>query len=174
MTGLGTMLLIFGIPCALIGVVMFLSTFFTRSGEFFDNPQGVIDRTMSRAVIGMIMAAVGGIASSTGLSLVGFAQSGRITRYQAGEQMPVLKDSLRDVTPVIGESVRAVVGAMRDGATTAPAGKVRHSCGAYNDPTDQFCKGCGQPLGQIACPKCSEKNDPDARFCNSCGSPLQS
>jgi hypothetical protein len=150
-----------GAPCALIGIILFLSCFFADAANDMDS----VGR---RAVIGLIMAGFGGFATVIGLNLLGFAHMGRIARYQAGETMPVAKDALRDATPALGEVARNISAAVRGDAP----GKIRHSCGAYNDPDDQFCKGCGAPLQSLACPKCGSPNDADARFCDKCGAPL--
>jgi ribosomal protein L40E len=165
-----------GVPCALIGICLFLSGFFTPSREFFANPNAVMDRDSHRAIIGIVMAAVGGFSSVIGLNLLGFANTGRVARYQAGEVMPLAKDALRDASPVINEMVRGMANAMHDPHATnsAAQGKIRHACGAWNDPDDRFCKGCGAPLQKPTCPKCGGLNDPDARFCEKCGAPLPS
>ncbi len=156
---------VIGAPCALVGIILFLSVFFTAPGAHDMDAQG------RRAVTGLIMAGAGGFATVIGLNLLGFAHMGRIARYQAGQTMPVAKDMLRDASPVLNEVARGISQSVRGDATTPP-GKVRHSCGAINDVTDKYCKGCGAALTAPTCPKCAAENDPDARFCEKCGSPL--
>jgi hypothetical protein len=160
----GLFAVIIGGPCALIGVVLFLSVFFTAPGSHDMDSQG------RRAVTGLIMAGVGGFATVIGLNLLGFAHMGKIARFQAGQTMPVAKDMLRDASPVFNDLARGISQSIRGDAGSP--GKVRHSCGAWNDAGDKYCKGCGASLAAPVCPKCSAPNDPDARFCEKCGAAL--
>jgi hypothetical protein len=144
-----------GVPCGLLGVIFFISVFFTERFIF--------------APIGLVMAAVGGFASMFGLQLLTFSHAGKIARYQAAEMTPVGKDVVRDVLPVASDAVRELAAAAREGLTGVPAAKLTHTCGTQNDADDRFCKGCGQPLDHRKCPKCAAANDADARFCDTCG-----
>jgi len=176
LSGLGVGLLAVGVPCAIIGFCLFISVFFTSSREFFANPDDTMDSNARRAVIGMILMAGGGFASMIGLNLLGFAQRGKIARYQAGELMPLAKDMAQDAAPVIGQVVREIAQSAREGLqseTASPPDKIRHSCGALNDADDKFCKACGQPLAGPLCPNCGRPNDPDAKFCDKCGTPIR-
>jgi hypothetical protein len=151
----------------------------SASSEFFASPENVMDRNARHGVIGILMIGAGGFASMWGLGLLRFANRGRIARYQAGEMSPVVKDTMRDIAPAAGDVVRELAGAVRDGlaggktAARSSAQKLRHSCGALNDPDDRFCKGCGEPIAGRECPSCHASNDAHAVFCDRCGERLR-
>ncbi len=168
LTVVGVILLMIGIPCGLGGL-------YTIASDIM-SPYGHMMGSEGRACTGMALLGIGALATMAGLSCLSFAHQGKFLRYQAGELMPVAKDVMRDGAPVLGEVVRTIASSAREGLTgqPAPGQKVRHACGAMNDPDDQFCKGCGQPLEGKFCPRCGATNDPDARFCDRCGAAIQS
>ncbi len=45
-------------------------------------------------------------------------------------------------------------------------------CGCQNEPTNEYCEGCGTALG-IECSACHHPNRPTARFCGRCGTALK-
>lgn len=165
LTQVGIVLLVLGVPCLVIGIGLFASVFFTSSDEFFARPNQTMDRNSRSAILGMLLMAGGGIATGFGVNLVFFANRGKIARYQAAEITPVASDVIREMAPAVGEAVREV-------RTAAVSEKPAHKCGTRNDPTDRFCKGCGEPLAGATCPSCRKPNDADARFCDSCGTAL--
>ncbi len=44
-------------------------------------------------------------------------------------------------------------------------------CGSALEPSDRFCRACGQPV-ESTCPKCGGKLYPTDTFCNRCGARL--
>jgi adenylate cyclase len=45
-------------------------------------------------------------------------------------------------------------------------------CGCQNKATNEYCEGCGAPLG-IECSACNHLNGPTARFCGRCSAALK-
>src|SRR4051794_22078144 len=90
-TGFG--LLAVGIPCAVVGVGLFVSKFFDDSFDF----------SMGKPVTGMILIFVGSVLSMVGLRTVMVSNAGRILRYQAGEVLPVAHDTVRHTAPLVTE-----------------------------------------------------------------------
>lgn len=182
----GVVLLIVGGVLILCGIAKLSSGPSTpahSTREFFADPEGSMDRQIQageeqgKAITqGMLCIMPGLLCAAIGLALILSANAGRLARYQAAEMLPVAGDAAREMTPVISEVVREVAHSVREGFSgDAPAetsGHLRHSCGAMNHPDDKFCKGCGQPLGELRCPRCSARNEPDAKFCSRCGTGL--
>ena len=120
--------------------------------------------------VGMPLLFVGGVMCS-------YAFMGSVSRYVAGEEVPVVKDvtnyvvagakdSIRDVAAAVGEGFRSGAAGT---ATAAPARRCA-KCHADNEPSANFCKSCGAPLARTKpCPACGKLNAADARFCDHCG-----
>ncbi len=161
----GMIMMAVGIGVGLTGLWMFAGPLFS------DNP---FDLSFGRAASGMFLAFIGFFLTAVSLQLLFLGNAGRILRYQAGEALPVAHDVMRHSAPLAGHLAREVARSAREGwgegsTTTA---RLQHSCGAWNDPDDRFCKGCGQSLTGLVCPSCQTQNDPDARFCDRCGARL--
>jgi hypothetical protein len=173
LSGVGLLLMVIGVPCAVGGALSFLSVFLTPTSQFFADPGGTMDSNARHAIFGMVFIFIGVTMSGAGARMVRFANVGKIMRYSAGEVVPLARDIVSDVSPLIDEVGREFAGAVRDGFRGESATDRVHSCGAMNHPGDAFCKGCGQPLLSPRCPKCNSTNDPDARFCHKCGHQLR-
>ncbi|HEV3166232.1 MAG TPA: zinc ribbon domain-containing protein [Isosphaeraceae bacterium] len=161
LTKLGLLLLVIGLPCALIGLGLFFSAFLSFPAI-----------SPARPAIGVLMTAAGGFMTVFALQMLTAGNMGRIARYQAGEMMPVAKDMTHESAPLITETARAFSTGWAEGQVGLHEGKVQHACGAWNDPADNFCKGCGQTLGSRTCPSCQARNDADANFCDRCGAKM--
>jgi len=88
----------------------------------------------------------------------------------AGKSKLPATDPAREPGPATGRPVVEVLPSGHDGPVTGP--RLRHACGAWNEPGAAFCKQCGWAITGQACPSCLAWNDPDAHFCRGCGSPL--
>jgi hypothetical protein len=161
----GVGLLAVGLPTDLVGVILFMSVFFTG----LDVGPGM--GPPIRPVIGLIMAGVGGFLTVFGLQALTAGNAGRILRYQLAEALPPARDAAMSFAPTAQDLARGMAGAVSQGFEEGPApARVPHSCGAWNDPDARFCKGCGAALAAPACPKCGATLEADARFCPHCGS----
>lgn len=156
---LGMGLMALGVPCGLVGFGLFFSAFLS------------MPLTPARPAAGIALMAVGGLATMFGLQMLMLGNMGRIVRYQAGEMMPVAEDLTRSSSPLVSDMARAASTGWAEGQGQGELHdhKVQHSCGAWIDPADAFCKGCGQPVAGRVCPACQARNDPDAHFCERCG-----
>jgi len=157
-------LLICGIPCAIVGIVVFISVFFGSS-----------EHAVRNGAIGAALALFGIIDSIIGILVLAFAYGSRAVRYQADEIIGTAKHVAGGAVPLVSSVVREVRQAIRPQAATQtapPPPKVKHSCGALNDPAAKFCGGCGQPLAANLCPGCGFPANPGARFCDKCGASL--
>lgn len=102
------------------------------------------------------MLFIGLPVAGLGARLAGFGYMREITRYGAGEVVPVAKsalDYLKDPDTSEAELIRCPY------------------CSVANEPDAKFCDSCGKPLGQI-CSSCGTHNDADSRFCDNCGKAL--
>jgi hypothetical protein len=102
---------------------------------------------------------------------------GRMARYVAEEQTPVVTDafnyaaqqtkgSVRDIAQAIGEGLRG-------GPASSPAEVRCPKCQHINEPGARFCSKCGAPVAQRReCPNCRHENDLAAHFCDNCGQAL--
>ena len=158
----GLAMLGLGVPCGLLGVGLFLSGFFLGPGAVM---------SPGRAVLGLVLTAVGGFLFVSGLQALALGNLGRIARYQAGETLPVAKDLFAETAPMAGDLARNLTRAVREGWKEGEA-KIRHSCGTWNEEADRYCKGCGAAISERSCKSCQTPNDPDARFCDHCGEAL--
>jgi hypothetical protein len=186
----GVVLLGVGIPCVVSGI----AGQFEAHGEWSDHVTGgddfrpyweqgksfedvqrenseAWDMLTEKGGSSFLTITVGFLCSAAGIGLLAFANQGVFARYRAGEMVPVLDDASSDLTPAITDVASSVSSGLREGARD-PGGRIRHDCGASNDPDDRFCKGCGEPLAEPVCPSCGKGNDADARFCDGCGTAL--
>ena len=84
----------------------------------------------------VILFILGAFLTAIGIRLLFFGHSAKIARDAAGELGPVLSD-------VGGELANKVRHGWDGRAHVVPEGRTEHSCGAWNDLDDGFCKGCG-------------------------------
>jgi hypothetical protein len=163
LNGLGVVLMVVGIPCAIGGVLSFLSVFLTPTSQFFADPTGTMDSNSRHAVFGMIAMVVGVGLSTTGARMLRFANVGKITRYQAGEIVPVVKDIASEVSPLMGQVTRELAGAVRDGlrGTGESLGQshgIAHRCGAVNHPGDAFLQRLRRTtVRQVPATRCNQR-----------------
>jgi hypothetical protein len=123
--------------------------------------------------VGMPLLAIG-----AGISK--FAYLGSISRYMAGEFVPVGRDVVNEMAHGTRGAVRTMAAAvgegLRDGSAAREGRGVRCAvCQAENDAEANYCKGCGaslSPCKGVDCPACGTPNEGDARFCDHCGTAL--
>lgn len=153
MTILGIILIIAGGILLIVGITTFAQPFTTSSREFFADPDGVMDRNSSAGFGGIAMIGLGGFAAMIGISLLTFANRGKIARYQAGEIAPVAKDTFNYVAKESSEGVKHLAGAIAEG--------VRSSQSAPPNTPKEVVK--------VKCRSCGYLESEDAVFCSSCG-----
>ena len=122
---------------------------------------------------GLPLLALGG-------SLVGYGYMGEVSRYVAGEKIPVVKDVVNYLSDETQDSVRKVSQAVGEGlAKSVPvAGTITwrrcYKCNHDNAVEAKYCSNCGAALAKSkVCPQCDELNDPDAKFCDNCGTAFE-
>ncbi len=146
---LGAVLLVIGILLGIVGVVRFSAPFRTSTKEFFDSPHEVMERDSSDGFSGVLFFGLGSLAAAVGLSLLVFAQRGRLARYAAGEVAPVVKDTFNYLAHESKEGL-AEVGAALAGGPKAQAREVVkvkcRSCGYLESDDAKFCSSCAKPL----------------------------
>ncbi len=131
---------------ALVGIVLFVSTFVTGIANFgnFDNFEGRARSEGLRALSGMVLIVIGGFLSNVGAK--GWAGAGVILDPEKARE---------DVEPWS----RMVGGTAQDALSEVEVvGKLENS---LEPPA---------PLVKIRCQKCEALNDESAKFCNQCGS----
>lgn len=139
---IGSILIVVGAVCALIGFIDLSKSF--KEGRmpmfwlFF---------------IGFPSIAIGGF-----MVIVSFQRS--IQRYVKNESVPVFNEMGQQIAPGISSIANSVKRGVEQ--TVCP------DCGTPNDKDAQFCKSCGKALAAV-CPDCGEANEADAKFCNKCG-----
>jgi hypothetical protein len=133
-----------GTGVAVLGVLMFLSTFVTFAlhfGDFTDFDANARS-DMLRAVGGIVLIIAGSAMMNVGAR--GWAGSGVMLDPQRARE---------DVEPwsrmaggVVNDAL-SEIDALKPGDAPAPAVKVRcPKCQALNDETSKFCNQCGAPL----------------------------
>jgi hypothetical protein len=134
-----------GMALAVVGVLLFVSVFFTGIANFgnFDDFQGRARSEGFRAIGGMALIVIGGILMNVGAR--GLAGSGVVLDPERGR---------RDVEPWS----RMAGGVLDDALSEVDAVK------KFGDPAP--------PPVKVRCPKCRALNDEAAKFCNQCGAPL--
>jgi hypothetical protein len=162
-TGLRAVLRVAGPVCLALGLLLFLSVFFSFASAIGspDGPPNVAS-VFWRAPVGLVLFAIGG-------AMTQFGYMGVVARYAAAEGAPVAVDTVNAAAPAMAPAVQAVAAAARQGTQT---GLACARCRQTNAPDARFCKGCGNPLAARTCAACGGKNDPDARFCDDCGKAL--
>jgi hypothetical protein len=88
---------------------------------------------------------LGFFAVIAGALLLFFANSGKIARYAAAENVPVQKDVMLDVAPVANQVIRGAAESARqgwEGAKTVECGK----CHARQSDGAKICAECGAAL----------------------------
>src|ERR1700722_9364772 len=142
---LAVALLVIGVPLGLTGFFLVISVFFSgMSGEMMSGDPNSMGR---RALIGLLMAGAGAFMAIFGSSMLFGANLGRIARYQAQEGLPVAKDVVRDMTPVLSQTVRELSNAVKSGAQS---NRFCPSCGAGVGKQSRFCEQCGTKLDSAA------------------------
>lgn len=104
-----------------------------------------------------------------GTALLKYAYRGAIGRYIAGEDAPVVVDTLNYVASETRPAVHAISTAIASGLAGTRAAEQCHGCGNECQAGARFCDRCGAGLKQPVCPDCGHENDADARFCAGCG-----
>jgi hypothetical protein len=138
-------LLIVGGPCAVVGLLLFLSVFFTSLNEFMTSPADAMGAIIHHGVVGIVLLSVGSAIVRYGLRTFFVANIGRIARYEAQEGLPVAKDMIRDLTPTIARTVQEISAAKRYGDEPR---RFCDQCGGAAAPTAKFCQDCGAKLGE--------------------------
>lgn len=129
---------------SIVGVVLFLSTFFTVATSFrrIDGPGDVFYLVLVRGFGGMILIFAGTVIS--GIGSRGLAGSGIVLDpEQAAED---LEPWARTGGKLIGDAIAEI---KRDGDNDddEPEIKVRcHACKALNDEDARFCDQCGAEM----------------------------
>ncbi len=99
----------------------------------------------------------------------------------SGEALTVDDEAAEEAPPVIAQPAvdEAVVDAPAEDAPAedarpAPAARVQECriCQTVNDPSANYCIGCGASLKTITCAGCGAENPASARFCAQCGGKL--
>lgn len=67
------------------------------------------------AVAGVILTGVGSMCAMVSGALMLFTHSGDVARYHAEEQIPLEKEIIQDMQPVVNESIKGAVKAVRQG-----------------------------------------------------------
>jgi hypothetical protein len=80
-------------------------------------------------------------SSFGGVALLLFANRGKIARYSAAEQTPVVKDVARDLGPTVTEVATAARKGWSAGDKSCP------KCNTMNDANAKFCDACGTAFG---------------------------
>jgi hypothetical protein len=135
---------------ALVGLLLFLSTFLTAALNFgnFDHFDERGRSTGLRAFSGIVLIAIG--AAISGMS------AARLTRSRLIQNFQQLRDQVQLNSP----------------PTESPPVRCAY-CNVENDPKLSNCTACGAPLSKKrCCAGCGNVNDPDAKFCNQCGAAL--
>lgn len=142
---IGSILIIVGAVCALIGFIDMSKSF--KEGRM--------------PMFWLFFIGFPSLAIGSFLVTVSFQRA--IQRYVKNESVPVINEMGQEISPAFS----AMAGAMH----SAVQGKTCPDCGAVNDKDAQFCKSCGKALS-IVCKHCGEVNNSDAKFCDKCGKPL--
>ena len=134
-----------GIGFMVLGVVLFMSSFFTVFSDhdmFFDGPPAFF----KRALVGMICIIVGGILSSIGAK--GAAGSGLILDPEkAREDLKPYTSAAGGMINDVIENIDSVKNKDQIQKETKEIIKVRcKDCGELNDEDAKFCKKCGKGL----------------------------
>jgi Double zinc ribbon len=139
-----------GNAVALIGVLLFLSTFVTFLMNFgnFANFENQVRSDGFRALGGMALIFIG-----TSMAGIG---GGKIIGRRLVQNIEQLRDQIQlNAPPRELSPVRCTY------------------CNVENDPKLSNCTGCGAPLSKKRrCAGCGTVNEPTAKFCNQCGAAL--
>lgn len=98
-----------------------------------------------------------------------------IIAFNASATVPVAKEVISEVAPVVGDAIGEIVKGTRkginDGKTEAQGKKdvVCPKCSYKNDKTDKFCGGCGEKLDQKKHCSCGTEIKFEDKFCSKCG-----
>ena len=139
----GIVAIVVGLACAVAGMVDFFKAF-NSEGEY-------MPKLFFLCFIGLPLVGVGA-------ACLAFALRGNIARYVKNENMPVVKEIGREITP----TVRDIANAVLDDNNVCPY------CGTSNDGNAKYCKKCGKAIAKV-CPSCGQTVDGDSDFCNHCG-----
>jgi len=157
----GVVVLLIGLIFLIVGLVDFFSSMSSMAPP----------KRFWCAFVGLPLVAFGGMLSSAGFV-------GAVTRYFAGEEAPVAKDTANYLAEGTKEGVKTIATAVGAGLTAGMSERKESlvscpKCNQANDAPAQFCKHCGAALAKTkTCPTCGERNDPDAGFCEHCGKEL--
>ena len=147
-----------GVACGLAGTGLVLVSLFS------DDPQ----LSPLWPVLGFVLAGVGGAVAMLGVRKLPIQPDATLRRSGRGAA-PRPEGVVRG-TPIAPDLSRN--DRVGRGGPEAFGTKVQHGCGAWNEPDNVFCKGCGRGLTERPCSSCGSQNDPDARFCRRCGAVL--
>lgn len=131
-----------------IGFLLFLSVFVTGAMNFgnFNDFDGQVRSSATRAVLGMILMITGGIVRGVGAR--GAAGSGMLLDPEQAR---------RDLEPFSRQGGGMLRDALDEADIDLGGGRRR-----YDD----------EPLIMIRCRHCSTLNEEDSKFCQECGKPL--
>jgi len=145
-----------GTALLIVGVLLFLSTFFTAALNFgnFDNFEERGRSMALRAVSGMTLMIIGIFVSAA-------ASGGR------GRLSVSASDGAKN-------AMREMMAAAAELKETPKPPPVRcQYCNTLNEPSNIKCVSCGAALAvEKRCAACCKQNNPDAHFCNECGKTL--
>jgi ribosomal protein L40E len=134
-----------GNAMTLVGVLLFLSTFFTfvtNFGKFDDETPRRMAYAFGRAVIGIVLCGVGQAVANVGRR--GLAGSGVVLDPQ--QQRAALEPWNRSAGGMLNDALSEVDALKSIGGQTTVV-KVRcPKCKALNDETAKFCSQCGSAL----------------------------
>ncbi len=128
----------------------------TNFTKFIDDP---FENSFFLVPIGVFMIFIG-------LVLLTSTFQRNINRFYAKENIPVVNEALKEMTPGIG----AVAGAIKVGASGDEI--IRCKCGEIISDDSKFCRKCGEKL-VISCAMCGNENPMDSKFCENCGCELE-
>lgn len=111
---------------------------------------------------------------AAGIACCRLGYLGRMSRYVAGEVVPVQKDTFNYLAEGMRPGVQTLAGAIRDGLAADESSALScPKCQATNEADANFCSHCGAELPrERSCPACSAANAANARFCDQCGKAL--
>lgn len=113
-----------------------------------------------------------------GTMLLKMGYFGAVTRYVAGEVVPVAVDATNYVVANTTDSLRQAARAVGEGLRGEGPANSNEACPACRAPQPSdanFCSVCGAAMPrERACSRCHHGNPTTARFCNGCGAALAS
>ncbi|HKL80193.1 MAG TPA: zinc ribbon domain-containing protein [Mobilitalea sp.] len=133
-----------GMGMIVVGVIVFISTFFTF-GDIMNNPAKGFGSFTSKPIIGMILMIAGAAVSKVGAR--GAAGSGlMLDPDQAREDLKPFNEAKGGMINDVISNID-VLDRFTESHDEKEIIKIRcQSCGGLNDEDAKFCKGCGKEI----------------------------